>query len=120
MKHMENEMETFEKMKACVASPMFGEYSVRSPTLTKMANVVNCFFKVNGKFTAKVRKTMSHKGRQMSSGVYYTRHEYYGNVFELYDSNGKLVFAHDSTETYRTNRDVAEYLVRYVFNLIEF
>ncbi len=81
---------------------------VKCPRLKQMAEFINAKFP---DLDAEVRGTSSIKGRQGSSGVYYSQRDYDGNKLTVREKKTyKTVYSHDSTETYRENRDVARWI----------
>ncbi len=79
---------------------------VRCPSLKIMADYIN---NTLYGYTAKVEETSCCKGRQMSSGVYYSRSDYNGNKL-IVKKNGKVVFEHDAIKTYRYNVEVVQWI----------
>ena len=79
---------------------------VRCPSLKVMADYINGT--LDG-YNAEIEKTESSKGRQLSSGVYYSRSDYYGNKLIVKKDN-LIVLEHDSTQTYRYNIEVVNWI----------
>lgn len=100
-----------EKMIAALATE-YKRYAcdrVRCPSLKKMAQYIN--EAVDG-FTAVLDDWSEYKGRQLSSGVYYTRQSYDGHRLTITDEKTKVVVKeHCSTETYRRNTDIARVIL---------
>ncbi len=81
-------------------------FKSKCPSLKIMADYINST--LDG-YDAKIEKTESSKGRQLSSGVYYSRSNYYGNKLIVKKGNS-TVFEHDSTKTYRYNIEVVNWI----------
>lgn len=86
------------------------EEKVRCPSLSKMAQFINAKFP---NLTATVSMGYSYTkdrkmGRLRSPGI----RDYQGNELEVKDKEGAIIYTHDSTETYRSNIDVAEFIFK--------
>ena len=85
--------------------------AVKSPRLAKLAEFVNNDPGLKRKgITARTYNTTIRKGRQMSSGVYYSWGDYPGTVF-IASKGAEKVFEHNSAETYRRNVEVVRWIL---------
>jgi hypothetical protein len=97
------------------AENFWGKDKVTAPRLKILCKFIND----SGKFKARLEFTDNiYKDRQLtgtrlrSEGI----REYKGNILRIYDLQGKEVKEHDSTETYRQNWEVCQWIKH---NIIE-
>lgn len=107
-----NKNEIKDKMVKALETQFSRKYErVRCPSLKVMAEYINEVFP---QYKASVRVTTSSKERSGKGCRYvYSRRYYDGNMLEVMDKKTfKNVYQHDSTETYRCNTDVANWIIR--------
>lgn len=92
--------------------PRWVSDKMKAPSLKHLSDFINTDIIMQAKgFKAELDHTTISKGRQMSSGVYYTRGTYTGNKLTVC-VNGQQVYEHNSAETYRSNSDVVSWILR--------
>jgi hypothetical protein len=89
----------------------FTKQAVRCPTLRQMAAYINAKFP---QYEATVSASATDTSRKVSGQRYVHHHsQRTGNKLEVRDrATRALVFSHDSSQTYRHNTEVAEWILK--------
>ena len=98
-----------KKMIACY-NTQFSSDHVRCPTIKQMAKYLK---DKQPKLKVELRKTSQYKTTKPSGFRYTTgggTKEYSGTEMRIYKNDIKI-FEHDTTETYRTNSEVAQFII---------
>jgi len=108
---MENTNEIRKKMVECIEAPFFERKNFRCPSIKKMAEYIR---KVHPNWIVNIRSTSCEK-RTSCNGMRYSTgggtREYSGSIITVI-VDGKEIINHNTTETYRENREVAKKIIR--------
>ena len=88
----------------------YGEGRIRCPSIKQMAKYIE---EKHPELEVRIRGTSAYKYTKASGMQYSTgggSKEYVGNILTIYKDR-KEIFEHDSTETYRTNSEVADFII---------